>query len=162
LYGQNETLAKEAAAALPDPRHPFWIRNFRCWGANWAIHLGTTGVFVDGLDVFRSDVAIWRSIMDRSGYRRITTKEMRVNDIHNPLSLGFLSEESEESRKVSFRGMSSFTDSMPPTTMITSAVRAGNIVHVRGSTADSSDIKHVLVNGKKARSIRGSFAEWEI
>lgn len=161
LYSQNETLAREAAAALPDPRHPFWIRNFRCWGANWAIHLGTTGVFVDGLDVFRSDVAIWRSIMDRSGYRRITTKEMRVNDIHNPLSLGAISE-SEPSKKASFRGMSSFLDDMPPATMITSAIRRGNLVHVKGAVADSSDIKHVTVNGQKARSTRGSFAEWEI
>jgi hypothetical protein len=161
FYGQNETLAKEAAAALPDPRHPFWIRNFRCWGANWAIHLGTCGVFVDGLDVFRSDVAIWRSIMDRSGYRRITTKEMRVNDIHNPLSLGPIPE-SEGGKKASFRGMSSFLDAMPPTTMITSAVRNGNVVHVRGSVADSSDISYVKVNGQAARSTRGSFAEWEI
>jgi hypothetical protein len=161
FYGQNETLAKEAAAALPNPRHPFWIRNFKCWGANWALHLGTTGVFVDGLDVFRSDVAIWRSIMDRSGYRRIRTKEMRVNDIHNPLSLGMLSED-EAGKKASFRGMSSFLDVMPPTTMITSAIRTGNVVCVRGSVADTSDIKHVLVNGKVARSTRGSFAEWEI
>jgi hypothetical protein len=163
LYGQNETLAKEAAAGMPEPGHPFWIRNFKAWGANWAIHLGTTGVFVDGLDVFRSDVAIWRSIMDRSGFRRMTTKEMRVNDIHNPLSMGPLSDsESEGGKKKSFGGVSSFKDDLPPTTMITSAIRIGNVVVVRGSVADTSDIKHVTVNGQKARSTRGSFAEWEI
>jgi hypothetical protein len=162
FYGQNKTLAKEAAEALPAAGHPFWIRDFRAWEANWAIHLGTTGVFVDGLDVFKSDVAIWRSIMDRSGFRRMTTKDMRVNDIHNPLSTG-LPEGSEEGEgRRGLGGVSSFKDDMPPVTMITSAVREGNIVRIRGSVADTSDIKKVMVNGKPARSTRGNYAEWEI
>lgn len=46
--------------------------------------------------------------------------------------------------------------------MIASAIRTGNIVQVRGSVADSSNIKHVTINGQKARSTRDSFAEWEI
>jgi hypothetical protein len=158
LYEQNETLAREASEAMPDPSHPFWIRNFKAWDANWAIHLGTTGVFVDGLDVYKSDVAIWRSIMDRSGFRRMTTKEMRVNDIHNPLSMGPPSRE----EKASFRGMSSFVDSLAPVTLITSAVRDGNSIRICGSVSDTSDIKYVKVNGRPARSTRGSFAEWEI
>ncbi|MBY0522015.1 MAG: hypothetical protein K2R98_01365 [Gemmataceae bacterium] len=66
-----------------------------------------------------------------------------------------------ESRNTS-RGMSSFMDVMPPTTMITSAIREGNLIRVRGSVADASDIKKVTVNGKAARSTRGSYAEWEI
>jgi hypothetical protein len=161
LYSQNEALARESDEARPEPAHPFWIRNFRCWDANWATHLGTSGVFIDGLDVFRSDVAIWRSIMDGSGFRRMTTKEMRVNDIHNPLSSGHVPSRDEASRGV-FRGMSSFRDDMPPTTVVTSAVRNGNLVHVRGSVGDTSDIRRVTVNGKDAASTRDSFAEWEI
>ncbi|MDB5342624.1 MAG: hypothetical protein JWP89_1001 [Schlesneria sp.] len=160
IYDQNVTLAREAADAMPPAGQPFWIRNFRCWEANWAVHLGTTGVFVDGLDVFKSDVAIWRSIMDRSGFRRMTTKEMRVNDIHNPLSMGL--PPASESNRGSFGGVSSFKDVMPPTTMITSAVRDGNIIRVRGSVADASDVKRVVVNERPARSTRGSYAEWEI
>ena len=97
FYSQNESLAREAAEAMPEPGHPFWIRDFRGWEANWATHLGTTGVFIDGLDVFRSDVAIWRSIMDGSGFRRMTTKDMRVNDIHNPLSSGYVPSRDEDS-----------------------------------------------------------------
>ena len=163
LYDQNVTLAKEAASAMPQAGQPFWIRDFRCWEANWAVHLGTTGVFVDGLDVYRSDVAIWRSIMDRSGYRRMTTREMRVNDIHNPLSMGLPPSEAEGStERRSLGGVSSFKDDMPPTTLVTHVVRDGNIVHVRGTVADSSDIKHVVVNGRPAQSTRDSFAEWEI
>ncbi len=161
-YGQNVTLAREAAEAMPTPEYPFWIRNFRCWEANWAIHLGTTGVFVDGLDVFKSDVAIWRSIMDRSGYRRMTTREMRVNDIHNPLSMGLPPEEDERAARRGFGGVSSFRDDLPPTTVITRGVLDGSIVRIEGAVADASDIKRVMVNGTPARSTRGSFAEWEI
>jgi hypothetical protein len=51
---------------------------------------------------------------------------------------------------------------MPPVTVITSAVRDGNLVQVRGSVADTSDVKRVTVNDRPARSTRGSFAEWEI
>ncbi|AMV40880.1 G8 domain-containing protein [Planctomyces sp. SH-PL62] len=160
FYSQNESLSREAVEARPEPGRPFWIRNFRGWEANWATHLGTTGVFIDGLDVFRSDVAVWRSIMDGSGFRRMTTKDMRVNDIHNPMSSGYAPTR-EESERGAFRGLSSFKDDMPPTTVITSAVREGNLVRVRGSVADSSDIKRVLVNGREATSTRGSFAEWE-
>jgi G8 domain len=161
FYSQNESLAREATEAMPEPGHPFWIRNFRGWEANWATHLGTTGVFIDGLDVFRSDVAIWRSIMDGSGFRRMTTKDMRVNDIHNPMSSGYVPSK-EDSTRGAFRGLSSFSDDMPPTTVITSAVRHGNLVEVKGSTADTSDLRRVTVNGRPARSTRGSFAEWEI
>ncbi|WP_165250117.1 G8 domain-containing protein [Paludisphaera soli] len=160
FYSQNESLAREASEAIPEPGHPFWIRDFRGWEANWATHLGTTGVFVDGLDVFRSDVAIWRSIMDGSGFRRMTTQDMRVNDIHNPMTSGRVPTR-EESEKGAFRGLSSFKDDMPPTTVITSAVREGNLVRVRGSVADASDVKRVVVNGRDATSTRGSFAEWE-
>jgi hypothetical protein len=161
LYSQNEVLAREAAEAMPEPAHPFWVRDFRCWEANWAAHLGTTGVFIDGLDVFRSDVAIWRSIMDRSGFRRMTTRDMRVNDIHNPLSSGYVPSRNEASAGA-FRGMSSFRDDMPPTTVVTSAVREGNLVTVKGTSSDTSDVRRVTVNGRPARSTRDSFAEWEI
>ena len=161
FYSQNETLAREAAEAMPKGEHPFWIRDFRCWEANWATHLGTTGVFIDGLDVFRSDVAIWRSIMDRSGFRRMTTSDMRVNDIHNPLSSGYVPSKSE-GESGAFRGLSSFRDDMPPVTVITRAVRDGNLLVVKGPTADPSDVRRVTVNGRPARSTRDNFAEWEI
>jgi hypothetical protein len=160
LYAQNQSLAREAAEAMPEPGHPFWIRDFRAWEANWATHLGTTGVFIDGLDSFRCDVAIWRSIMDRSGFRRMTTKDMRVNDIHNPLSMGYVPSQ-DEAAHGAFRGLSSFRDDMPPVTTITRVVRDGNIVQIRGSVADTSDIKSVTVNGHAAQSTRDSFAEWE-
>ncbi|MGC4003834.1 MAG: hypothetical protein QM811_12195 [Pirellulales bacterium] len=153
----NATLLKEAAEAMPAAGQPFWIRNFRSWESNYSIHLGTTGVFVDGLNTFRNDVAIWRSIMDRSGFRRLNSREMKVNDIHNPISVGPLATEGRTSG-----GVSSFRDTLPPTTMITKVVRTGSLVQVVGSVADTSDIKRVTVNGQPARSTRGAFTEWEI
>ncbi|HEU5117639.1 MAG TPA: hypothetical protein VFT74_13425, partial [Isosphaeraceae bacterium] len=161
FYSQNQDLSREALAAMTEPSHPFWIRDFRAWEANWSLHLGTTGVFVDGLDSFRSDVAIWRSIMDGSGFRRMASKDMRVNDIHNPLSLGYVPSEADSKRGV-FRGVSSFRDDMPPVTLITEAVRDGHLVRIRGSVADTSAVKSVTVNGQPARSVRDDFAEWEI
>lgn len=159
----NAVLLREAAEAMPAPGKPFWIRNFRSWESNYSIHLGTTGVFVDGLDTFRNDVAIWRSVMDRSGFRRLKSREMKVNDIHNPISVGSLSSGSTSGESPrSSGGVSSFKDNMPPTTMITKVVRSGNVVQVVGSVADTSDIKHVTVNGQPARSTRDSFSEWEI
>jgi hypothetical protein len=118
-------------------------------------------VFIDGLDVSRPDVAIRRSIMDRSGFRRMTTKDRRVNDIDNPLSSGYVPSKDEADRGA-FRGLSSFRDDMRPVTTITSVVRDGNIVQVRGSVADTTDIKSVTVNGRAARSIRDSDAGWEV
>lgn len=95
--------------------------------------------------------------MDRSGFRRLNSREMKVNDIHNPISVGPPAESTRTSP-----GVSSFRDTMPPTTMITKVVRKGNVVHVSGSVADTSDIRGVTVNGQPAKSTRGSFAEWEI
>ncbi|WP_442481961.1 G8 domain-containing protein [Aeoliella sp. SH292] len=163
FYNQNLTLADEASQARPEQGKPFWIRNFRCWEANWAVHLGTTGVFVDGLDVYDSDVAIWRSIMDGSGYRGLTTAQMRVNDIHNPMSMGPPNYDGEEpTDRRTYGGVSSFRDDLPPTTLITRAVCEDNLVRVEGSVADASDIRQVLVNGQPAQSVQGSFAQWAI
>ncbi len=167
---QNQTLAREAAEALPPNGTPFWIKDFKAWEANWSVHLGTTGVFIDGLDSYRCDVAIWRSVMDRSGFRRMTSREMRVNDIHGPISMGAVptSTASENDEGYAYvdrlqpASVSSFKDQLPPVTVITSIVRQGQLLKVCGSVADTSDIRHVLVNGQKARSLRGSFAEWEI
>jgi G8 domain len=53
-------------------------------------------------------------------------------------------------------------DDLPPTTVITHAVRAGNKVVVRGSTSDNGTVKRVLVNGKEAQPTRPNFAEWEV
>ena len=100
--------------------------------------------------------------MDRSGFRRMTTKDMRVNDIHNPLSMGMLESVELDDERLRPASVSSFKDDVPPATIVTHVIRVGNVAHIRGVTADASDIKAVIVNDKPARSTRGSYAEWEI
>jgi hypothetical protein len=54
-------------------------------------------------------------------------------------------------------------DDLPPTTVITHVTElAGGKLRVRGTTADNSTVKRVLVNGKGARATAPNFAEWEI
>jgi hypothetical protein len=158
LPAQAIELARDAAAAIPERGHPFWIRNFKTWEAHWGTYIGTSGVFLDGYDCYRADVGIFRSIMEGSGFRRLSMSEMRVNDIHVPVSM--LPADSPDSR--SQGGISSFRDDQPPVTMINRAIREGNVIRVSGSTADSSDVVSVKVNGKEATSTRAAFAEWEI
>jgi hypothetical protein len=155
---QAAELARDAAAAIPERGHPFWIRNFKTWEAHWGTYLGTSGVFLDGYECFRADVGIFRSIMEGSGFRRLSMSEMRVNDIHVPVSMAAAPESDPRSQA----GLSSFRDDQPPVTMINRAFRDGSTVRVTGSTADSSDVVSVTVNGKKATSVRDAFAEWEI
>lgn len=158
MPAQAAELARDAAAAIPERGHPFWIRNFKTWEAHWGTYIGTSGVFVDGYECFRADVGIFRSIMEGSGFRRLAMSEMRVNDIHVPVSMAAATPAEERSQG----GISSFRDDEPPVTMITRAWREGNVVRVSGSTADSSDVVSVKVNGKEAKSVRSAFAEWEV
>jgi len=53
-------------------------------------------------------------------------------------------------------------DDLPPTTVITSAVRDGDEWIVRGASADNGTIKTVKVNGQTVKAIGDNFAEWEI
>jgi hypothetical protein len=158
VVAQAAELARDAAAAIPERGHPFWIRNFKTWEAHWGTYLGTSGVFLDGYDCFRADVGIFRSIMEGSGFRRLSMSEMRVNDIHVPVSMAA----APESEPRSQAGLSSFRDDEPPITMIHRAFRDGRRIRVSGSTADSSDVVSVKVNGQEATSVRAAFAEWEI
>jgi hypothetical protein len=157
VTAQAAELARDAALAIPEKGHPFWIRNFKTWEAHWGTYIGTAGVFVDGYECFRTDVGIFRSIMEGSGFRRLTMTEMRVNDIHVPVAMAV-----ESSSPRSQGGVSSFRDDQPPVTMITRAIRDGNVIRLSGSTADSSDVVSVKVNDKLATSVRAAFAEWEI
>jgi hypothetical protein len=54
-------------------------------------------------------------------------------------------------------------DDLPPTTVVTQAIRGEDgRWTVRGTTTAPGTVQRVLVNGKEARSLRDHFAEWEI
>jgi hypothetical protein len=52
-------------------------------------------------------------------------------------------------------------DDLPPTTVITHVRRVGTTLVVRGTTADNGSVKHVVVNGQRAKELAANFAEWE-
>src|SRR5262249_25132022 len=52
----------------PDPQHPFIIRNFRAWDTHWAFHTSAPCVHVEGMDLYDSQYAIWRSVIDHHQY----------------------------------------------------------------------------------------------
>ena len=161
FYALNDTLRKDAAHAHPDNRHPFWIKNFRAWDTNWSFHAGTSGVFLDGLDVYRAEYGIWRSVLDRHTYRNLSFREISNKDLHMPFSIGMPESEDETGREY-FRGIPGFVDDFPPATVITRVSREGGKVHVHGVASDSTAIKVVKVNGQKAYSTRENFSEWEV
>ena len=161
FYALNETLTKEANQAHPDPRHPFWIHNYKAWNTNWAFHGGTSGVFLDGFDAFRCEYGIWRSVIDRHTWLHMSFKEISNKDLHMPFSVGV--PETDKAREMKyFQGIPRFQNDAPPTTVITEATRQGDEIVVRGTTSDSSAIKRVMVNGRKAHSIGDNFGQWEV
>ncbi|MBA4029564.1 MAG: hypothetical protein C0478_01400 [Planctomyces sp.] len=161
FYALNTDLQNDARSAHPDQRYPFWIHNFLAWETNWSFHAGTSGVFLDGFDCYRSEYGIWRSVMDRHTYLRTSYSEMSNKDLHMPFSLG-LPDEGHESSATYFRGIPRFTDDRPPATIITQCVREGGLLRIQGTSIDSGRIRGVWVNGVPARPRGGSFAEWEV
>ncbi len=161
---QNKQIVAEAAEAHPDGSHPFHIRKLRFWDSNWSFHAGTTGVFLDGFDVYRSTYGIWRSVIDRHTYRNTSMREIGHRDMHMPLSMPLPAGDENDGPHQGkyYAGIGGFLDDQPPLTVITHVQPKGGRLLVRGVTADSSSVKRVTVNGRRAYSLRDDHAEWEI
>ena len=67
-----------------------------------------------------------------------------------------------EGDKEYFRALQGFVDDLPPHTVVTHVVRQNNEVLVRGTSFDTSKIRQVTVNGRRAYSTRDNFSEWEV
>lgn len=67
-----------------------------------------------------------------------------------------------EVRDVPFPKLLDPVDDLPPNTVITHVIPAGDAVTVRGTTSDNGAIAKVIVNGKLANATRPNFAEWEV
>jgi hypothetical protein len=68
-----------------------------------------------------------------------------------------------EVRDVEFPKLLDPVDDLPPMTVITHVVPAGERkLLVRGTSSDNGEIKKVLVNGREAKESRTNFAEWEV
>lgn len=161
--GQNKDLAKEAMEAIPDTNHPFHITNLKIWDTRWPFHAGTTGVYVDGLNVYRSTYGMWRSVTDRHSYRNLRFSETSNRDMHMPLSIGLPEAEVNygPAQGAYYAGIGGMLDELPPSTVITRIAKEGDQLLISGVSSDHSAIKRVSVSGRKAYSLRRDFAEWE-
>lgn len=161
---QNKALAKEAMEAIPDTNHPFHISKLKIWDTRWPFHAGTTGVYLDGLNVYRSTYGMWRSVTDRHSYRNLKFSETSNRDMHMPLSIGIPEEEQNygPAQGAYYTGIGGMLDDQPPSTVITHVIPEDGRIIVRGMTADHSPVQKVTVNGRRAYSLRDNFAEWEV
>ncbi|MEZ6073102.1 MAG: G8 domain-containing protein [Pirellulales bacterium] len=162
MYAEiNLRLAQEVREAPVDVRYPFWVQNFHSWETTFGYHAGTDGVFIDGLKVGRAGYGMWRVVLDRNAWRGVEITDVGSKQLHMPSTLGPLDDDltKAQGRLVAIQG---FTDDFAPHTVITKVVRAKNEVLVCGCSYDTSPIRHVRVNGRKAYSTRGNFAEWEV
>jgi hypothetical protein len=160
---QNKGLAKEAKEAVPDADHPFHLTRLKIWDTRWPFHAGTTGVYLDGLSVYRSTYGMWRSVTDRHSYRNLKFSETSNRDMHMPLSIGLPEPEMNTgpNQGAYYTGIGGILDDQPPHTVITRVAADGKLLVVRGTTADTGKVKKVTVNGRRAYSLRDDFAEWE-
>ncbi len=160
---QNPALAKEAMEAIPDTNHPFHITRLKIWDTRWPFHAGTSGVYIDGLNVYRSTYGMWRSVTDRHSYHNLKFSETSNRDIHMPLSVGLPEADKNigPAQGAYYTGIGGMVDDQPPHTVITHVYAEEGQLIIRGVTADSSSVKKVTVNGRRAYSLRDHFAEWE-
>ncbi|MGC4003781.1 MAG: G8 domain-containing protein [Pirellulales bacterium] len=157
----NAVLWKEIQESTPDQRYPFWVHNFKAWETGFGYNAGVGGVFIDGLDVHRSTYGMWRVVLDRNVWRDVKMTEITNKQLHMPFSVGPPHGEGENDRDY-FYAIQGFVDDFSPHSVITKVVRSKDEVLVCGSSADSSVIKRVVVNGRPAYSTRENFGEWEV
>ena len=141
----------------PSSRHPFIIRDFRCWRTHWPFHAGSPCVFVKGMHIFDSEYGIWRSVMDRHEYEGLVMERITSSPIFYPQPTR------RDPRSREFFSFLDPVDDRPPITVITH-VRplSGGGIEIRGTTTDNGTTARVLVNGEEARATRANFAQWRV
>lgn len=154
--GAVETKIEDVDGVGPDIRHPFLIRNFRAWDTHWAFHGGSPNVRADGMDLYDSQYALWRSVMDGHEYTNLKIDKIISMGVFNPRP-----GRAQGGDRVTFLRP---VDDLPPSTVIThvSPGESSDRVRVKGVAIDDYEIKSVMVNGREARSLRPNFAEWEV
>jgi hypothetical protein len=141
----------------PDAQHPFVLRNTNIWDTHWAFHCGSPCVHIDGMELHDCFYGIWRSVMHRHEYRRLT-----ISDVDTLIFFPRAAGDSDYAYSTKEYFDLAPTDDLPPVTVITHVEPiADGLLRVRGVTSDNYDVKTVLVNDRPARSTADNFAEWE-
>jgi hypothetical protein len=138
----------------PDLKHPFIIRNTKIWNVHWAFHPVSPSVLVDGMEISRSEYAVWRPVYRDHAYRKIRMDDISVHKEFAP--------EGKAPNESEYPGPLAPVDDLPPATVITHVEQTDGKVLVRGTTADNGTVKKVIVNGKPARAVDVNFARWEV
>lgn len=145
----------------PDVRHPFVIQNMLLWNNVWSFGVGSSSVLVDGVDIYNFHYGFYNPLYKDTCYRRITyEKNVNPGKVEARLNQGGKGKRADEA---SYPKPLDPVDDRPPVTVMTFAARrADGSVVARGTTADDGVVTKVVVNGREAKSTRGSFAEWEV
>lgn len=141
----------------PDEKHPFIIKNLKCYNVHWAIHPVSPSVLIENLDIQNAEYGIWRPVYNRHAYESIKFTKVPEN-----LMYAF---EPANRPKLGERKPLEPIDDLPPTTVITHVRTVGadgGKLLVRGTTADNGVVTKVLVASQEAKATRANFAEWEI
>jgi hypothetical protein len=139
----------------PDAHHPFVIRNMKLWNVHWAIHPVSPSVLLDNLDIHDAEYGVWRPEYKRHSYR-----DLHFDDVPADSRYGFGGR--APNADVDYPKPLEPVHDLPPFTVVTHLRQADGKLMVRGSTTGSSAIKRVLVNGREARTLADSCAEWEV
>ncbi len=137
----------------PDDAHPFVIRDFLAWRAQWGFTAGTPNVRFDGFDCWDVAYGVWRSNFAGHEYNGINFHKMHTS--------GFLDGYAAGNNRYAYLRFLRLDDVQPPVTVIT-RVRALSpaLLEVSGIAADDNTVREVLVNGKPATLTPGLVADW--
>lgn len=153
---------------VPSNGDPFLVQNARIWNTHWAF-APHTRYAIAGLDIADSTYGLFLPAYDTEvvpplgrerreaspDWGRFSFVRTQVPVRLPDTKAGYFGD--------SFDLMAFARDILPPTTVITHVRRdeAGMLL-VRGTTAENSLVKKVLVNGQPAKATAENFAEWEI
>lgn len=143
------------AGAGSDPQHPFIVRDCKAWNVHWTIHSHLACLMIDSLSSYHAEYGLWRMNYENCALHNIKLDKIDVEP-------NFLPYKGKRPEEAQFPNPLNPVDDQPPQTIITQAIaQADGAWLVRGTTADNGTVKHVVVNGIEARSVRPNFSEWE-
>lgn len=153
--GGGAPFGKNTVAGVgPDAKHPFIVRNLKCWDVHWPIHPVSPSIWLDGCDFYNAEYGVWRPEYKDHFYRGLKFTNVPADKYY-----AFVKGKPQPNDE--FPNDDVRARDLPPTTIITSITRGKDALIVRGTCASNNDIQSVTINGQQARSIAPNHAEWE-
>jgi uncharacterized protein (TIGR03067 family) len=174
LFGVNlggkpaDFFAAGVDGVVPGNGDPFLVQNTKIWNTHWAF-APHTRYAITNLDIADSTYGLFLPAYDTEvvpplgrerreatpDWGRMTFRRTQVPVRLPDAKSGYFGDP--------FDLMEFARDILPPTTIITHVQRTKNgALRVRGTTAENTYVKAVLVNGRPAKATAENFAEWEL